>query len=209
MKRVVVALVMMASFASSVWAADSQVSDAKADSIAAAAADSIKNADMDYLAKTVAKAIKTANLPVEHDHTSVITSAISDSIIPIFIAGIMPICVIGIVFWFLAYKEKERTKVIQSAIEHGQDISNLLEKKQEENAHLSSKEEIWKKGIRNVAIGIALFFCLFFVVDENISTFGLFPLCLGIGQMVIAKTIKDPQDKQDGLNNPIQNDTEA
>lgn len=203
MKKILLMLVLMTSLMSSAWAANSQVTNPQADSIAAAVADSIKKADMDYLATAIADAIAETQASGISVHTpktnlEIFMDGAEDTLIPFVIAGILPLGIVITIFMYQYHKKKDRNRVIQCAIEHGQDISAFLEAEQG-TTMLSTNDEIYRKGIKNVCIGAALLILLWVIATE-IAAVACFPLFMGIGQIIIAKTTKEQQPEEETLN---------
>lgn len=203
MKKILLMLVLMTSLMSSAWAANSQVTNPQADSIAAAVADSIKKADMDYLATAIADAIAETQASGISVHTpktnlEIFMDGAEDTLVPIVIAGILPLGIVIAFFMYQYHKKKDRNRVIQCAIEHGQDISAFLEAEQGTTMR-STNDEIYRKGIKNVCIGAALLILLW-VIATDIAAVACFPLFMGIGQIIIAKTTKEQTPTEEVLN---------
>lgn len=200
MKKILLMLVLMTSLMSSAWAANSQVTNPQADSIAAAVADSIKKADMDYFATAIADAIAETQASVHTPKTNleIFMDGAEDTLVPIVIVGILPLGIVIAFFMYQYHKKKDRNRVIQCAIEHGQDISAFLEAEQGTTMR-STNDEIYRKGIKNVCIGAALLILLWVIATE-IAAVACFPLFMGIGQIVIAKTTKEQKPEEETLN---------
>lgn len=205
-------LAMMTSLMSPMWAANTPAVNQKADSIAAAVADSIKKADMDYLATAIAEAMEEVQASGVKEQTprtnfEVFMDGAEDTLVavntfpglvPIVIVGIMPLGIVITIFMYQYHKKKDRNRVIQCAIEHGQDISAFLEAEQGTTL-LNTNDEIYRKGIKNVCIGAALLILLWVIATE-IAAVACFPLFMGIGQIVIAKTTKEQKPTEEVLN---------
>lgn len=196
MKKILWMLVLMASFMSPMWAANSQTANFQADSIAAAVADSIKKADMDYLATAIADAMAETQASVHTPKTNleIFMDGAEDTLVPIVIVGILPLGIVIAFFMYQYHKKKDRNRVIQCAIEHGQDISAFLAAEQE-TTMLSKNDEIYRKGIKNICIGAALLILLY-VIATDIAAVACFPLFMGIGQIIIAKTTKEQKPEK-------------
>lgn len=203
MKKILMMLVLMTSLMSGVWAANSsQVTNAKADSIALAIADSTKKADMDYLSTAIAKALEQNQVNTESGYAKSdfrgLMEESGDILIPIFICCILPLGIVISVLLYKHHKTKDRNRVIQCAIEHGQGISAFLAAEQGTTL-LNANDEIYRKGIKNVCIGAALLILLWVIATE-IAAVACFPLFMGIGQIVIAKTTKEQKPTEEVLN---------
>lgn len=200
MKKILLMLVLMTSLMSSAWAANSQVTNPQADSIAAAVADSIKKADMDYFATAIADAMAETQASVHTPKTNleIFMDGAEDTLVPIVIVGILPLGIVIAFFMYQYHKKKDRNRVIQCAIEHGQDISAFLAAEQE-TTMLSKNDEIYRKGIKNICIGAALLILLYRIATD-IAAVACFPLFMGIGQIIIAKTTKEQKPEEVTLN---------
>lgn len=203
MKKILWMLALMASFMSPMWAANSQTANLQADSLAAAVADSIKKADMDYLATAIADAMAETQASGVNVHTpktnlEIFMDGAEDTLVPIVIVGILPLGIVIAFFMYQYHKKKDRNRVIQCAIEHGQDISAFLAGEQE-TTMLSNNDEIYRKGIKNICIGAALLILLY-VIATDIAAVACFPLFMGIGQIIIAKTTKEQKPEEVTLN---------
>lgn len=196
MKKILLMLVLMTSLMSSAWAANSQVTNPQADSIAATVADSIKKADMDYLATAIADAMADTQASVHTPKTNleIFMDGAEDTLVPIVIVGILPLGIVIAFFMYQYHKKKDRNRVIQCAIEHGQDISAFLAAEQE-TTMLSKNDEIYRKGIKNICIGAALLILLYGIATD-IAAVACFPLFMGIGQIIIAKTTKEQKPEK-------------
>lgn len=204
MKKILMMLVVMTSLVNPMWAANTPTVNPNADSIAAAAADSIKKADMDYLATAIAEAMEETHEGGVKVHTpktnlEIFMDGAQDTLVPIVIVGMMPLGIVIAFFMYQYHKKKDRNRVIQCAIEHGQDISAFLAAEQG-TTMLSTNDEIYRKGIKNVCIGAALLILLLGIGGEGIAAVGCFPLFMGIGQIIIAKTTKEQQPEEETLN---------
>ncbi|MCQ2238444.1 MAG: DUF6249 domain-containing protein [Bacteroidaceae bacterium] len=203
MKKILMMLVLLTSLVNPMWAANAPTVNPKADSIAAAVADSIKKADMDYLATAIAEAMEETHEGGVKVHTpktnlEIFMDGAEDTLVPIVIAGILPLGIVITIFMYQYHKKKDRNRVIQCAIEHGQDISAFLEAEQGTTL-LNTNDEIYRKGIKNVCIGAALLILLWVIATE-IAAVACFPLFMGIGQIVIAKTTKEQKPEEETLN---------
>ena len=111
-------------------------------------------------------------------------------VIVIFIAAIffilLPIIIIIWVLRTLIKQHNKRIDLAQKAMESGQPMPEELTK-----SYKMSREYQWQRGIKNTSIGVG-FLLVYFVLDSNFfAIFGIFMLCYGIGQMVIARSSVD------------------
>lgn len=97
-----------------------------------------------------------------------------------------PFILIGLVVHTLTKRRNRKYEMIEKAIEKGYEIPEELMRPEE-----YTNEAMWKKGIKNISIGIGLV-CLFGMIGaEPLTGIGCIVLFYGVGQAVISKTVKD------------------
>lgn len=100
-----------------------------------------------------------------------------------------PFILVVIVIHILAKRRYKKYEMIERAMEKGYDIPEELMLPEE-----YTNEAMWKKGIKNISIGLGLI-CLFGIIGaEPLTGIGCIVLFYGVGQAVIAKTVKDKTD---------------
>lgn len=174
----------------------------------------------------------TMNEAADEDHKAYIRDAFSDSdadmfdrlfggnefialagmVFTIFVLVIVfllsPILILITVFYFINKNRRERYKLAQAAVEHGQPIPDGLiagqkkakQAKAEENAsNASGANEDYTTGIRQTFLGIGLMiFFVYLGVSVGIGI-GALVTCIGLGKVFVSKTSK----KNDLLNDNV------
>jgi len=101
-----------------------------------------------------------------------------------------PLIVIILVLRYLVKRHNDRVTLAEKAMEAGQPIPEAMKPVDKQ-----TDEYLWKRGVRNAAIGIGL--VLMFSIWESTSLAGVGALiaCYGIGQLVIARTSPKKKNK--------------
>lgn len=109
---------------------------------------------------------------------------------------LFPLIVIILVLRYLVKRHNDRVTLAEKAMESGQPIPEAMKPVDKQ-----TDEYLWRRGIRNAAIGMGL--VLMFSIWQSTSLAGVGALiaCYGIGQMVIAKTSSKPTDKDKDKDN--------
>lgn len=93
-----------------------------------------------------------------------------------------PLIAIALIAYWLIHRKRAEYKIAEKAIENGQPIPDGVLRSRH-----TDRETIWRKGIKNVAIGAGIIvFGIFF--GEFFVAVGAIFVCLGIGRCVIART---------------------
>lgn len=101
-----------------------------------------------------------------------------------------PVAVLALLFYFIYKSRKQKMRLAEMAMEKGQPIPGTLVREQ-----LEPVEVIWRKGIKNVSVGLGLA-CLFYFMDFDLGIgVGLLLGFYGAGQIVIARTSAARKDK--------------
>lgn len=94
-----------------------------------------------------------------------------------------PVGALALLFWFIYKNRKQKARLAELAMEKGQPLPEGLAP-----GRLEPVELVWRKGIRNVSIGLGLA-CLFAFMEWGWAIgIALFVAIYGGGQMVIART---------------------
>jgi len=101
-----------------------------------------------------------------------------------------PLIVIIMVLRYVVKRHNDRVTLAEKAMEAGQPIPEAMKPVDKQ-----TDEYLWKRGVRNAAIGIGL--VLMFSIWESTSLAGVGALiaCYGIGQLVIARTSPKKKNK--------------
>lgn len=101
----------------------------------------------------------------------------------IFLAA--PFIVLILLIRYLINRNNNRVRLAEKAMETGQPIPEDMKAETSEDPNFYKK-----RGIKNIALGIGLAI-MFFIWDATpLAGVGLLIACLGVGQLVIAKTSK-------------------
>lgn len=104
-------------------------------------------------------------------------------VILVFVFLCSPFIIVALIIWYLVRKNNQRMEFARKAMESGQPIpQEVLSTERQTNQYL------WRKGIRNIFLGIGLFFSGCFLKSEIVVSVGILILCMGIGQAIIYKT---------------------
>lgn len=107
---------------------------------------------------------------------------------------ISPIVIIGLILWFIYKNRKNRMRLAEMAMQNGQPIPDELMPKEAE-----APNEVRQKGIRQVCLGIGLTFFLGWVAGKIGAGIGILVLCIGLGNLLIARSSKNNTDLQNPL----------
>ena len=106
----------------------------------------------------------------------------------IIIFVISPIVIIGLILWFIYKNRKNRMRLAEMAMQIGQPIPDELMPKAEE-----APDDVRQKGIRQICLGIGLTFFLGWVAGKIGAGIGILVLCIGLGNLLIARSSKNKQ----------------
>lgn len=107
----------------------------------------------------------------------------------IIIFVISPIVIIGLILWFIYKNRKNRMRLAEMAMQNGQPIPDELMPKAEE-----APDDVRQKGIRQICLGIGLTFFLGWVAGKIGAGIGILVLCIGLGNLLIARSSKNKQN---------------
>lgn len=102
---------------------------------------------------------------------------------------ISPIVIIGLILWFIYKNRKNRMRLAEMAMQNGQPIPDELMPKAEE-----APDDVRQKGIRQICLGIGLTFFLGWVAGKIGAGIGILVLCIGLGNLLIARSSKNKQN---------------
>ena len=109
----------------------------------------------------------------------------------VFLFLAAPFIILALVLWLIFRNRNRRYKLAEKAMETGQPIPQEFIQ-----AERQSDEILWKKGIKNAALGlglVAFFYCL---GANPLTGIGWLVALFGVGQAVIAKTSASKMDKK-------------
>lgn len=105
-----------------------------------------------------------------------------------------PLIVVILVIRYLIKRHNDSVKLAEKAMETGQPIPNTIKP-----TKIYTSEEQWQRGIKNASIGLGLMILFWFIDADSIIGVGALILCMGLGQMFIART--SPNKHNDSDNN--------
>lgn len=105
---------------------------------------------------------------------------------------IAPVAIIGLLCYFIYKSRKQKVRLAEMAMKNGRPIPDELIK-----PTLEPTEAVWRKGIKNVSLGLGLV-CLFLIMDIDLGVgIGVLVAFCGAGQMVMARTSASRKAKGD------------
>ncbi len=102
---------------------------------------------------------------------------------------ISPIVIIGLILWFIYKNRKNRMRLAEMAMQNGQPIPDELMPKTDE-----APDDVRQKGIRQACLGIGLTFLLGIVAGKIGAGIGILVLCIGLGNLLIARSANRKND---------------
>nr|WP_024991815.1 DUF6249 domain-containing protein [Hoylesella pleuritidis] len=104
-------------------------------------------------------------------------------VVMIFLFLMSPVIIILFIIRYLIKRHNDRVILAQKAMETGQPVpADVAPSPKRTN------EDLWRKGINNAAIGVGLMLMFWWMGTKEIAGVGALVLCMGIGQMFIART---------------------
>ncbi len=103
---------------------------------------------------------------------------------------LMPIAIIGLILWFVYKNRKERMRLAEMAMMNGQPIPQEFVRE----TPTEGNDEVRKKGVRQIFLGIGLIFFLGWLVGKVGAGIGIVVLCVGLGNVLIARTARKKED---------------
>lgn len=101
----------------------------------------------------------------------------------LIVLALLPVIIVGLIIYFILKNRNERYRMFEKAMENGRPLPNdFMDRK------FSGDDLIWRKGIRNIAIGLGIVVFGFIVSASFFRGVGCIILIYGIGQAVIART---------------------
>lgn len=95
----------------------------------------------------------------------------------------LPFIILALILRLIIKRHNDRISLAEKAMENGQPIPESLR-----GIDKQSDEYLWKRGIRNVAIGLGLMLMFWIWHANSLVGIGALVLCLGVGQMIMSKT---------------------
>ncbi|MEE0335889.1 MAG: DUF6249 domain-containing protein [Prevotella sp.] len=102
----------------------------------------------------------------------------------ILLVFLSPLIVVYIIYRFLKRLYSDKVRLTEKAIASGRPMA----KSTNTTVMGSADQELWSKGVKNVALGLGLIMLFGFWGAQALCGIGALIMCLGIGKMVIART---------------------
>ena len=114
-----------------------------------------------------------------------------------FILACAPFLIFGFIIYYMVKRHNDRVKLSMKAMEMGQ-----LPPAKADAAFAESDEMLWKKGVKNSALGLGLALMFFMFDAEGLAGVGLLVLCYGLGQVYMARASRKKRENKDENNHP-------
>ena len=114
-----------------------------------------------------------------------------------FILACAPFLIFGFIIYYMVKRHNDRVKLSMKAMEMGQ-----LPPAKADAAFAESDEMLWKKGVKNSALGLGLALMFFMFDAEGLAGVGLLVLCYGLGQVYMARASRKKHENKDENNHP-------
>lgn len=96
---------------------------------------------------------------------------------------LLPFIILALLLRFIIKRHNDRVNLAEKAMESGQPIPEEIM-----SVDKQSEGYLWKRGVRNVAIGLGLMLMFWIWDSDTLVGIGVLIFCYGIGQMIISKT---------------------
>ena len=114
-----------------------------------------------------------------------------------FILACAPFLIFGFIIYYMVKRHNDRVKLSMKAMEMGQ-----LPPAKADAAFAESDELLWKRGVKNSALGLGLALMFFMFDAEGLAGVGLLVLCYGLGQVYMARASRKKHENKDENNHP-------
>ena len=111
--------------------------------------------------------------------------------------AIAPFLVVIFIVYLVFKNRRQRYELAEKAMSSGQQIPQELVRTERQ-----SDDYLWKKGIKNIFVGIGLAILFRCLGADPLTGIGWLVALYGVGQAVISKTSSSKHDKQDDLMPP-------
>ena len=114
-----------------------------------------------------------------------------------FILACAPFLIFGLMIYYMVKRHNDRVKLSMKAMEMGQ-----LPPAKADAAFAESDELLWKRGVKNTALGLGLALMFLMFDAESLAGVGLLVLCYGLGQVYMARASRKKRENKDENNHP-------
>lgn len=118
-------------------------------------------------------------------------------ILVMLLIAIAPFLVVVFIVYLVFKNRRQRYELAEKAMSSGQQIPQELVRTERQ-----SDDYLWKKGIKNIFVGIGLAILFKCLGADPLTGIGWLVALYGVGQAVISKTSSSKHDKQDDLMPP-------
>ena len=118
-------------------------------------------------------------------------------ILVMLLIAIAPFLVVIFIVYLVFKNRRQRYELAEKAMSSGQQIPQELVRTDRQ-----SDDYLWKKGIKNIFVGIGLAILFKCLGADPLTGIGWLVALYGVGQAVISKTSSSKHDKQDDLMPP-------
>ena len=118
-------------------------------------------------------------------------------ILVMLLIAIAPFLVVVFIVYLIFKNRRQRYELAEKAMSSGQQIPQELVRTERQ-----SDDYLWKKGIKNIFVGIGLAILFKCLGADPLTGIGWLVALYGVGQAVISKTSSSKHDKQDDLMPP-------
>lgn len=101
-----------------------------------------------------------------------------------------PLIIIALVLRYLIKRHNDRVTLAEKAMESGQQIPESMKPVDKQ-----SDEYLWKRGVKNAAIGAGLMIMFWFWDADALAGIGALVLCYGLGQMFLGHRSKKNKEQ--------------
>ena len=114
-----------------------------------------------------------------------------------FILACAPFLIFGLIIYYMVKRHNDRVKLSMKAMEMGQLPATGVE-----SPLTDSDETLWRKGVKNSAIGLGLALMFLLFDAEELAGVGLLVLCYGLGQVYMARASRKRRENKNEDNHP-------
>lgn len=110
----------------------------------------------------------------------------------IFLFLITPFIIIALIIRYIIKRHNDKVALAEKAMETGQPMPEEVRA-----VDRQSDDYLWKRGVRNMAIGFGLMIMFWFWDADPLAGIGALVLCYGAGQAVMARTSANKKQNKD------------
>ena len=146
--------------------------------------DDLDDAEKDEILETLKEIEAGIEVEVDVDSSGPSATEAIIAIVAIMFTIGSPILIIGTILYYKHRKRRQRNALIEKFLDSGQEVPAEL---MESGDLADNSSNTLSRGIKLTAIGLGLFIFLGSLIDWDIATVALIPLCIGIARIVIWK----------------------